>query len=383
MKYIENYIYDENYIGKGAFSKVYIGYEKNALKKKYAIKKIYRKSNQKYVKYLNLEIEIMNKLNHKNIIKLYDTIYTEKYVFLVLELCDTDLYTYIHNNIITEKDTQYIIKQIIEAIKYIMDNNIVHRDLKPHNILINETTKEIKLCDFGFAREFKDTLLTDTICGSPLYMAPELLQNQKYNIKSDIWSLGIIMYEIVMKNHPFKSNNISDLMNKINNNKPILTNSDFSNGCKELICDLLIVDYTKRLDWDDIFTNKWIFTPLNENNNINVENFIKNNDDGEMYFDDIYNSIIEDIEDLEIQHIEDDLIDNDLIDNDLIDNDINNDIIDNDIEITINTQMTTPINIINNIENEYIFVNKPNNKSILNTIMDNSNEIMKKIKKMI
>ena len=125
-----------------------------------------------------------------------------------------------------------------------MDNNIVHRDLKPHNILINENTKEIKLCDFGFAREFKDLLLTDTICGSPLYMGSELLQNQKYNIKSDIWSLGIIMYEIVMKNHPFKSNNISDLINKINNNKPILTNSNFSNGCKELISDLLIVDYT-------------------------------------------------------------------------------------------------------------------------------------------
>ena len=317
----------------------------------------------------------MNKLNHKNIIKLYDTIYTEKYVFLVLELCDTDLYTYIHNNIITEKDTQYIVKQIIEAIKYIMDNNIVHRDLKPHNILINKDTKEIKLCDFGFAREFKDTLLTDTICGSPLYMAPELLQNQKYNIKSDIWSLGIIMYEIVMKNHPFKSNNISDLINKINNNKPILTNSNFSNDCKELIRDLLIVDYTQRLDWDDIFTNKWIFTPLNENNknNINVENSIKNNvDDGEMYFDDIYNSIIEDIEDLKVSHIKEDFIDND------IDTDI-----DNDIEITINTPMTAPINIINNIENEYIFVNKPNNKSVLNTLMDNSNEIMKKIKKMI
>ena len=81
----------------------------------------------------------------------------------------------------------------------------------------------------------KILLLTDTVCGSPLYMAPELLQTQKYNIKSDIWSLGIIMYEIVMKNHPFKSNNISDLINKINNNKPILTNSCFSNECKELI----------------------------------------------------------------------------------------------------------------------------------------------------
>lgn len=384
MKNIENYIYEEDYIGKGTFSKVYIGYKKFAPEKKYAIKKIYRKTNAKYVKYLNLEIEIMHKLKHKNIIKLYDTIYTEKYVFLILELCDTDLYTYIHNNIISEQDTQYIVKQIIEAIKYIMDNNIVHRDLKPHNILINEVTKEIKLCDFGFAREFKDTLLTDTICGSPLYMAPELLQNQKYNIKSDIWSLGIIMYEIVMKNHPFKSNNISDLINKINNNKPILTNSNFSTECKELISDLLIVDYTKRLEWEDIFTNKWIFTPLKEDNNMNFKNMtrIENNntdDDGEMYFDDIYNSIIEDIENLEIKNNDKKNIYN----KEEEDNEEDIEIYNNDIEKTINTPMTKPIDIINNIENEYIFVNKPNNKSVLNTLMDNSNEIMQKIKKMI
>ena len=388
MKNIENYIYNEDYIGKGTFSKVYIGYEKNAPKKKYAIKKIYRKSNPKYVKYLNLEIEIMTKLNHKNIIKLYHTIYTEKHVFLILELCDTDLYTYIHKTIITENDTKFIVKQIIEAIKYIMDNNIVHRDLKPHNILINENTKEIKLCDFGFAREFKDTLLTDTICGSPLYMAPELLQNQKYNIKSDIWSLGIIMYEIVMKNHPFKSNNIADLMNKINNNKPILTNSNFSSECKELITSLLIVDYNKRLDWNDVFTNNWIFCPNDENNENNDNN--DNNDntnnnniinkiDGEMYFEDIYNSVIEDIEKLEVENIEN------------TENTINIENIENiententiNIENTINAPMTKPIDIKKNIENDYIFVNKPNNKSVLNTLMDNSNEIINKIKKMI
>ena len=186
------------------------------------------------------------------------------------------------------------------------------------------------------------------------------------------------MYEIVMKNHPFKSNNISDLMHKINNNKPILTNSSFSNECKELIRDLLIVDYTKRLDWNDIFTNKWIFTSLEEDNkNINLKNtsIIENNNDcdGEMYFDDIYNSIIEDIEDLKIN--------NHNIDDNYSDNDVK--IYSNNIEKTINTPMTKPIDIKNNIENEYIFVNKPNNKSVLNTLMDNSNEIMQKIKKMI
>ena len=89
-----------------------------------------------------------------------------------------------------------------------------------------------------------------------------------------------------------------------------------------------------------------------------------------MYFDDIYNSIIEDIEHLKINNDDDDDVHN---------NNNNN----NNIEKTINTPMTKPIDIKNNIENEYIFVNKPNNKSVLRTIMDNSNEIIKKIKKMI
>ena len=367
MKTIKNYVYDSNYIGKGTFSKVYIGYKKDIMGKKYAIKKIYRKQDIKYVKYLNLEIEIMNKLNHKNIIKLYETIYTDKYVFLILELCDTDLNTFIHNNILTEKQTQFIIRQIINAIKYIMDNNIVHRDLKPHNILINKDSLEIKLCDFGFAREFKDTLLTDTVCGSPLYMAPELLQNHKYNLKTDIWSIGIIMYEIVMKNHPFKSNNISDLMNKINNNKPILNNTNFSNECTELISNLLIVDYTKRLEWDELFTNKWIYNDIEDIKNeekiediekLNKINFYNNE---EMYLEDIYNSYNEEmLDENENEHI------------------YNN----NSILETIHTPLTEPIDIKKNIENDYIFVNKPE-KSVINTLMDNSNEIIEKLKKMI
>ena len=330
MKYIKNYIYDNNYIGKGTFSKVYIGYKNNNINNKFAIKKIYKKTDNKYIKYVNLEIDIMNKLNHKNIIKLYETIHTDKYVFLVLELCDTDLYSYICNNVINENDTKFIIRQIVEAIKYIMDNNIVHRDLKPHNILININTKEIKLCDFGFAKEFKDTLMSDTVCGSPLYMAPELLQHQKYNIKSDIWSIGIIMYEIVMKNHPFKSNNISDLIHKINNNKPILNNSNFSKECIELISDLLVVDYKNRLDWNELFNNKWIYN----DSVINIDN----------------NTIYNNINTLDIFFDNDDIEEN---------------------------------NTIDNIYNEYVFINKPMDKNILDTFLDSSNEIIKKIKKFI
>ncbi len=260
-KKIGKYSYDNDYIGKGSFSKVYIGVDEND--NKYAIKKIYKKNDIKYLNLVEKEIEIMEKLNHKNIVKLYDKIYTDKHIFLIMELCDGDLNNYIKNNTLSENVIKEIMKQLIEVLKYIMDNNIVHRDLKPHNILINKDYT-LKLADFGFAKEFKETLLTDTVCGSPLYMAPEILNHHKYNIKSDLWSVGVILYEMVMKEHPFKALNITELTNVINKKKPIFLNVDIDSECKKLIERLLIVDSTNRLEWDELYENNWIYN----NNNV-------------------------------------------------------------------------------------------------------------------
>ena len=385
MKTIGNYFYENNFIGKGTFSKVYIGYNKDNPNEKVAIKKIYKKDDAKYKKYIEKEIEIMYKLNHKNIIKLYETIYTEQYIFLILELCNTDLYKFIQNNELNEENIQYIIKQIVEAIKYIMDNNIVHRDLKPHNILINKNL-DIKLADFGFAREFKDTLLSDTICGSPLYMAPEILNNQKYNIKSDIWSLGIIMYEMVMKNHPFKTNNMKDLIEKINNKKPIIVNVNVSENCKNLIYKLLEIDYKKRLDWEDIFTNEWIYNDLETmiENKITEDTYIKKEDSFDYMFDSVNN---------EISHTTNHEINNEINNttnqeiNNTINQEINNVINDEltfkkenyvqtKIDDKLNITKAMPINIKKNTVNEYVIVNKPLNNS-LSSIMNDSMEYLK------
>ena len=242
---------------------MYIGVDEND--NKYAIKKIYKKNDIKYLNLVEKEIEIMEKLNHKNIVKLYDKIHTDKHIFLIMELCDGDLNNYIKNNVLSENVIKEIMKQLIEVLKYIMDNNIVHRDLKPHNILINKDYT-LKLADFGFAKEFKETLLTDTVCGSPLYMAPEILNHHKYNIKSDLWSVGVILYEMVMKAHPFKALNITELTNVINKKKPIFLNVDIDPECKKLIEKLLIVNSNSRLEWDELYENNWIY-----NNNVTSE----------------------------------------------------------------------------------------------------------------
>ena len=273
-KKIGKYSYNNNYIGQGSFSKVYKGLDdKN---NNYAIKKIYKKNDIKYLNLIEKEIEIMKKLNHKNIVKLYDEIYTEKYIYLIMELCDNDLNTYIHNNDLSENIIKNIMKQLIEVLKYIMDNNIVHRDLKPHNILINKDNT-LKLADFGFAKEFKETLLTNTICGSPLYMAPELLNNDKYNIKSDLWSVGVILYEMVMKEHPFKALNINELTNVVNKNKVLFLNVNINSGCKDLIEKLLIVDSNNRLEWDELYKNSWIYDNTETNIETNTETNIETN----------------------------------------------------------------------------------------------------------
>jgi len=296
IKNLGIYNYDNEYIGKGSFSKVYKGYNRNNIEEKYAIKKIYKKSEEKYIKLVEREIEIMTKLNHKNIVKLYDKIYTEKHIFLIMELCDSDLNKYINENEIEENDIKYIMRQIIDVLKYIMDNNIVHRDLKPHNILINNN-KEIKLADFGFAREFKDTLISETICGSPLYMAPEILNNDKYNIKSDLWSLGVILYQMIMKQHPYYAQNIVNLRILINKNEKIKLNININSDCKKLIEELLQKDYNQRIEWDDLYNNKWIYNINSEKPNSSlktqIKHLVKNEDNFDYCID---NSIVMDYE---------------------------------------------------------------------------------------
>ncbi len=363
MKEIGCYLYDNNFIGKGSFSKVYIGYNKSDKDKKhkFAVKKIYKKNDEKYIAYVEKEIDIMKKLNHKNIIKLYESIYTEKYIFLILEYCDSDLHSYINKNSLDEITIKHIIRQITDALKYIMDNNIVHRDLKPHNILINKNL-EIKLCDFGFAREFKDTLITETVCGSPLYMAPEILNNHKYNLKSDIWSLGIIMYEMFMKDHPYKATNISDLINKLNSNKPILINNKIDERCKDLIYSLLVIDYKDRIEWDEIFTNEWIYSDNETSSDVEKIDDIDNRViDRDYSFDDCFDSIDYDINyktnKTEIEE--------------------NKQVIEYDKNYFEKKNITNArnINIMNNVIDDYIVVNRPEEGNI--------KKIFKKIKGVI
>ena len=113
-----------------------------------------------------------------------------------------------------EEEVRAVAKQLVRALHYLHSNRIIHRDMKPQNILIG-ARRVVKLCDFGFARAMSSATMVLTSGGTPLYMAPELVQEQPYNHTVDLWSLGVILYELFVGQPPFYTNSIYSLIQKI------------------------------------------------------------------------------------------------------------------------------------------------------------------------
>ena len=227
-KSLGDYFYYTEAIGQGSFSIIYRGYRIGD-RKPVAIKKLTRFIDKKYI---DSEIELMNNLKHSNILKLYEVIKKNKTVYLILEYCNSgDLSKYIKSGM-QMHDLKFIY-QIINGLQYLYSMKILHRDIKPQNILINDD--EIKICDFGFAKKLKENDLISTFCGSPLYMAPEILKFCEYTEKADIWSLGVIIYELLYKEHPNPSTNKQELIKKIKNNDDIKIPFDINTKLSDLL----------------------------------------------------------------------------------------------------------------------------------------------------
>ena len=310
---LRDYVYNNKPIGVGSFAKVYKGI--NIInKKKVAIKKINKKKlNKKLQERLKIEIKLIQIYhNHENIVDLYDVLYSDNndYVFIIMEYCNCgDLGDYIKNNKLDENNIKYYMNQLRNGIQYLIENNVIHRDLKPKNIMLTKNYKILKITDFGFARSTIDDIsLMDTLCGSPLYMAPEMMLNKKYNIKSDLWSIGIILYEMIYNIHPYGNPiNIIDLIDRIKKKKIYFPKNNISDECLNLLSLLLQVNDNERITWNDFFNHSWFDKVENLNNSIsNIED-----------------NLLFDIE----------LDDNNDIDNN-IDNDIDNNI-DNDIDSSV------------------------------------------------
>ena len=268
-------------IGKGSFSSVYLAYDK--LGNKFALKRINKsKIPMNYVEKFSLELDILTELNHVNVLKCYEIKISSTHWFIITEYCDggtlQDVILAlmpIDNLKEKENKTKTILKQLVNALKYLNSKNIVHRDLKPMNVLFVKSNPNpgpdsnpnfiLKLADFGFAKYFdlkqidKDGTIdmAGTICGSPIYMAPELLVHSIFNIKCDLWSFGVIMYEMLYGENPYNyPKDIPNLIELINKQK-IFIDDIYSSECVDLIKSLLTVDYVKRIGWEQFLSHKW------------------------------------------------------------------------------------------------------------------------------
>ena len=285
-------------IGKGSFSTVYSGYD-TLKKESVAIKKIKLQGlKPRLLKYFENEIEIMKSCDHVNIIRLYDVIRSKKYIFLILEYCSKgDLSKHLHHKKHDEDTVRKYMKHLCNGLLYLQKKNIIHRDLKPQNILIHEDGI-LKIIDFGFAKYSMQEDLSTTMCGSPLYMAPEILYNKEYSKKADLWSLGIIMFEMITGHPPFKAHSLQELISLMKDN-PIPLISYISPEGQQLLCDLLQKEEANRIDWTDIKNHSWLHPELNlEFDDIFEMEFVDDNSKSSSFLDSItssFNSITNNI----------------------------------------------------------------------------------------
>ena len=208
-----------NLIGEGSFGRVYKARRKFT-GRLVAIKLINKLGqNADDLQTLRREIDILSNVNHNNIMKMIDVFETDTNFCIVTELARGDLFQVIDDDqVLPEEALKPIAAQLVSALCHLHKNHIIHRDLKPQNILVS-SNGTIKVCDFGFARALSQTtLMLTSIKGTPLYMAPELVQEQPYNESIDIWSLGIILFELFHGRPPFYTESIYKLMQMIINN---------------------------------------------------------------------------------------------------------------------------------------------------------------------
>ncbi|CAD8158943.1 unnamed protein product [Paramecium pentaurelia] len=231
-------------IGQGYSCKVYRAQsqENNQF---YAIKVInHQQMSEPQIKLLGTEIEILQTLNCQNIIKLFDIIKNTSYTFIITELCQYgSLEDQMNKNKqFNEVQALNFLNQMCNALLTLKKQKIIHNDIKPSNIFISQNC--FKLADFGFA--IKENSNYQFNFGSPLYMSPETLTNNQHTYQSDIWSLGITLYQLIHGYTPFKAQNEKELLLCYLNN-PIQFNKEISPKLQAIISNMLTIDPQKRI----------------------------------------------------------------------------------------------------------------------------------------
>ena len=249
----------------------------------YAVKIIQKKHlEQRERDRLTMETNILKRVRHPNIIALKAVCETDDELFLIMELAEGgELFEHIVNQGAYSEDVAIdITQQIVSAISYLHDLNIVHRDIKPENILLKRKgTLELKLADFGLSKMFDATVRMQTTCGSPGYVAPEVLTDDLYGREVDMWSVGVITYVLLSGFPPFYSENIKELFQQIMIAKydfPAQYWSTVSDPAKDFVRKLLVRNPASRMSAGMALEHAWLTRSSGgSGNNLSVANNMK------------------------------------------------------------------------------------------------------------
>ena len=262
MKKVGNYLLVAK-LGQGQFGTVFKATHQET-EEVFAVKSIEKKkvnSNPKLRKLFDTEMSVMSKINHPNILHLFEYLETANNYYLVINYCNGgDLEEHVKkNNYLGEEESIYFLMQIMNGFKELHKHKIMHRDFKLANIFLHDDN--IIIGDFGFAKSGVE--MTSTKLGSPITMAPELLNAGtycKYTNKADLWSIGVCFFQMIFGKPPWDAKNMADLQNKVKtqsgSNLIIPNTPPTSPLCKELLRALLQADPNKRIEWKDFFNHK-------------------------------------------------------------------------------------------------------------------------------
>jgi len=257
-------------VGKGAFATVHAAKLKAEPTKVVAAKILPKEHvSRKELRESKDEVDIMKKLDHPNVVKLYDVFDSKKKLVLVMEYCSGGqlLKRIVKMKHYTEKDAAHVIYQIVSAVKHMHEVGVTHRDLKPENILYATKAHDsaIKISDFGLSKFIRpsEKLIMTQACGTPSYVAPEVIARKPggYDNKCDLWSVGVILYVLLSGYPPFYGKKLSHLLKRIKNGiydfKPEPF-KDVSDEAKAVIRKLLVVDPKKRLSASELLQEPWV-----------------------------------------------------------------------------------------------------------------------------
>uniref|UniRef100_A0A8C1BE84 non-specific serine/threonine protein kinase n=1 Tax=Cyprinus carpio carpio TaxID=630221 RepID=A0A8C1BE84_CYPCA len=235
-------------IGHGAFAVVFKGRHREKHDWEVAVKCINKKNLAKSQTLLGKEIKILKELKHENIVALHD--------FQVAK------------GTLSEDTIRVFLQQIAGAMRVLQAKGIIHRDLKPQNILLSHPAGRkshsnntcIKIADFGFARYLQNNMMAATLCGSPMYMAPEVIMSQSYDAKADLWSIGTIVFQCLTGKAPFQASSPQDLRLFYEKNKTLSPNipRETSSHLRHLLLGLLQRNHKDRMDFDEFFRHPFL-----------------------------------------------------------------------------------------------------------------------------